>query len=106
MKNQRKPVIAGNWKLNKTINEATQLVTMLKRLIPDTQQVDVVVCPVYTALACVAEILIDSTRFRPADQTRAWGSHEKLTQHTGWQPEVPLDETLSGLFHYWKNKIG
>ena len=56
----RKPIIAGNWKLNKTINEANQLVTLLKRLIPDTQQVDVVVCPVYTALASVSEILIDS----------------------------------------------
>ena len=56
----RKPVIAGNWKLNKTINESAQLVTMLKRLISDTQHVDVVVCPVYTALSTVSEILMDS----------------------------------------------
>ena len=56
----RKPVIAGNWKLNKTINESAQLVTLIKRLISDTQLVEVVVCPVYTALSTVAEILIDS----------------------------------------------
>ncbi len=56
----RKPIIAGNWKLNKTINEAAQLVTLLKRQIPDTQHVDVVICPVVTALAAVSEILIDS----------------------------------------------
>ena len=56
----RKPVIAGNWKLNKTINESAQLVTLLKRLIPDTPHVDVVVCPVYTALSTVSEILMDS----------------------------------------------
>ena len=55
----RKPVIAGNWKLNKTINESAQLVTMLKRLITDTQHVEVIVCPVYTALSSVSEILID-----------------------------------------------
>lgn len=56
----RKPIIAGNWKLNKTINESAQLVTMLKRLITDTQNVDVVVCPVYTALSTVSEVLTDS----------------------------------------------
>ena len=56
----RKPIIAGNWKLNKTINEAAQLVTLLKRLVTDTQNVDVVVCPVYTALASVSEILMET----------------------------------------------
>ena len=56
----RKPIIAGNWKLNKTIKEAIELVTLLKRLIQDTQSVDVVVCPVYTALSDVSEVLIES----------------------------------------------
>jgi triosephosphate isomerase len=56
----RKPIIAGNWKLNKSIKEAIELVTLLKRLIQDTQSVDVVVCPVYTALSDVSEILIES----------------------------------------------
>ena len=53
----RKPIIAGNWKLNKTIRESMELVTLLKRQIQDTQTVDVVVCPVYTAIADVAEAL-------------------------------------------------
>ncbi len=56
----RKPVIAGNWKLNKTIHDAVQLVTLLKRSISETQQVDVIVCPVYTALSTVSELLLDS----------------------------------------------
>ena len=56
----RKPIIAGNWKLNKTIKEAIELVTMLKRLITDTQHVDVVVCPTFTALSDVSEILMES----------------------------------------------
>ena len=60
MKSGRKPVIAGNWKLNKTIKEAVELVTLLKRGIRDTQSVDVVVCPPYTALSDLSEILIDS----------------------------------------------
>lgn len=56
----RKPIIAGNWKLNKTIKEAIELVTLLKRQVGDIQNVEVVVCPPYTALSSVAEILVDS----------------------------------------------
>lgn len=56
----RKPIIAGNWKLNKTIQEAVDLVTLLKRSIRDTQSVDIVVCPPFTALSEVSEILIES----------------------------------------------
>ena len=56
----RKPVIAGNWKLNKTIKEAVELVTLLKRNIRDTALVEVVVCPVFTAISDLSEILMDS----------------------------------------------
>ncbi len=50
----RKPVIAGNWKLNGTIAEALALVTELKALLPTNENVDVVVCPPFTALGTVA----------------------------------------------------
>jgi GDP-4-dehydro-6-deoxy-D-mannose reductase len=53
-----------------------------------------------------AGIVNDAARFRPADQPRVCGSHEKLSQHTGWQPEVPMDETLSSLYRYWEHEIG
>lgn len=53
-----------------------------------------------------AEIMNDPTRLRPADQPRVCGSHEKLSQHTGWQPEVSIDETLLNLYRYWENKNG
>ncbi len=53
-----------------------------------------------------AEIVNDPARFRPADQPRVCGSHEKLSQHTGWQPAVPIDETLLNLYRYWENEIG
>lgn len=56
----RKPIIAGNWKLNKTIKEAIELVTLLKRRIGDLQNVEVVVCPPFTALSEVSEILLES----------------------------------------------
>lgn len=56
----RKPIIAGNWKLNNTIQEAVDLVTMLKRDLTDVTQADVVVCPVFPALVPVADILLES----------------------------------------------
>ena len=39
----RKPIIAGNWKMNKTPSEAVELANMLKPLV-DTDKVDVVFC--------------------------------------------------------------
>ncbi len=56
----RKPIIAGNWKMNKTINEAIELVNSLKRELVDIQGVDIIVCPVYTALSEISDLLIDS----------------------------------------------
>jgi len=53
-----------------------------------------------------ADIVTDATRFRPADQPRVWGSHAKLLAHTGWQPQVQMDETLLNLYRYWETEIG
>lgn len=53
-----------------------------------------------------ADIEVDAARLRPADQPRVWGSHAKLTAHTGWQPDVPLDQTLLNLYRYWETEIG
>jgi len=58
---QRRPIIAGNWKLNKNIKESIELVTLLKRKLNDVQNVEIVVCPVYTALSDVYEVLMESS---------------------------------------------
>jgi triosephosphate isomerase len=50
-------MIAGNWKLHKTISEATSLVSELIPAVAANQNVEVVVAPVYTALSKVAETL-------------------------------------------------
>ena len=57
----RKPLIAGNWKMNKTISEALELANGIKRSCLDlTESVDIVLCPPFTALSEVAEVLTDS----------------------------------------------
>lgn len=56
----RKPFIAGNWKLNKTIAEAKSLVAELKAAVADVDSVDIMVAPVFTALNPVSEVLSGS----------------------------------------------
>jgi len=53
----RKPIIAGNWKMNKTAGEAVELVTALKGKVADVTDVDIVVGPTFTALLAVSEII-------------------------------------------------
>ncbi|WP_305040991.1 triose-phosphate isomerase [Geoalkalibacter sp.] len=57
----RKPLIAGNWKLHKTIPEALELVEALKQNLADITDVEVVVAPVFTALVPVAKVLEGSS---------------------------------------------
>jgi len=56
----RRPIIAGNWKMNNTINEAVELVNGLKRELADVNSVDIVVSPGFTALSDVNELIMDS----------------------------------------------
>lgn len=53
----RKPLIAGNWKLNKTLAEAVSLAETLKRDLEGIDDADIVVAPVSTAISRVAEVL-------------------------------------------------
>ncbi|PJI07632.1 MULTISPECIES: triose-phosphate isomerase [Clostridium] len=48
----RTPIIAGNWKMNKTPSEAVALIEELKPLVKDAK-VDVVVCPTFVCLDAV-----------------------------------------------------
>lgn len=52
-----KPVIAGNWKMNKKVNESVELVKNLKSLVENINQVDIIVCPPFTSLYPVSEII-------------------------------------------------
>jgi len=60
MNKERKLIIAGNWKMNKTVAEALTLVNDLKRELANVKEVDIVVCPPYTALSEVSKAILDS----------------------------------------------
>ena len=56
----RRPMMAGNWKLNKTITEAVDLAKKLKGSLANVKDKDVVVCPTFVCLQAVADALSDS----------------------------------------------
>ena len=60
MNKARKLIIAGNWKMNKTVAEALALVNSLKIELANVKEVDIVVCPPYTALESVSQATLDS----------------------------------------------
>jgi triosephosphate isomerase len=60
MNKERKLIIAGNWKMNKTVAEALALVSDLKIDLTNVKEVDLVVCPPFTALESVSKAVLDS----------------------------------------------
>jgi len=53
----RKPFVAGNWKMNKTVEQARVLVAELLPGMQAAANVEVVVCPPFTALTALANML-------------------------------------------------
>ena len=53
----RKPIVAGNWKMNKTVAEARELVNVLSAPLREIADVEKVLCPPYTSLMAIASML-------------------------------------------------
>src|SRR5689334_14543051 len=54
----RKPFVAGNWKMNKTIAEARELVEKMSAQMRELSDVERVFCPPFTALTTVSKMLV------------------------------------------------
>jgi len=67
----RTPVIAGNWKLFKTVDEAVALIDGIKSSIGSVAGVEVVVAPVFTALSAVVAAA-QGSQIRVAGQDCFW----------------------------------
>ncbi len=76
----RKPIIAGNWKMNLgQVGEAVQFVRQIRPGLSEIEAVDVVLCPPFTVLATLSEILAPS-KIGLGAQTMHW---EQGGAHTG-----------------------
>jgi triosephosphate isomerase len=60
MNKGRKLIIAGNWKMNKTVAESLDLVRGLKLELANIKEVDIVISPPFTALSEVSKAILDS----------------------------------------------
>jgi len=47
----------------------------------------------------------DPARYRPVDVPVVYGSAEKLRRRTGWQVEIPFEQTLRDTLEYWRGKF-
>ena len=74
MKKRRRYIIAGNWKMNKTAAEAVGLARGIASEWGNEAGVEVVLCPPFTALESVAEILKDSSVLLGAQNMHPTGS--------------------------------
>lgn len=56
----RTPIIAGNWKMYKTLAEAVQLAHEIREAVVEISGVDIVLCPPFTALGAVEGVIANS----------------------------------------------
>jgi GDP-4-dehydro-6-deoxy-D-mannose reductase len=47
----------------------------------------------------------DPSRMRPSDVELLVGDSSKITEQTGWKPEIPLEKTLEDLLNYWRERV-
>lgn len=74
----RTPLIAGNWKLFKTIAESVAMVNELMPLVAHTEGVEIVVAPVFTSLAGVAAA-VSGSNIRVSAQDCFWEEEGAFT---------------------------
>lgn len=53
---------------------------------------------------CPITVCQDPAKLRPNDTPVICCDHRKLTDHTGWQPEVSMDEILKEVMAYWRER--
>lgn len=49
------------------------------------------------------EIIVDEKLIRPTDEKIIVGDISKLKEHTGWQQDIRLEQTISDMLDYWRN---
>ena len=75
----RRVIIAGNWKMHTTIPESIELANAIKRSVFDIAEIEVVLCPPFTSLSDVRDVILD-TNVKLGAQDLYW---EKTGAFTG-----------------------
>src|SRR5680860_1397839 len=75
---RRRPVVAGNWKMHKTVSEAISFARDLAQEVSAEVEAEVIVSPPFTALADVCRVLADGP-VSVAAQNVHWGRDGAFT---------------------------
>ncbi len=75
----RIPLIAGNWKMYKTASEAVLLARAVVKSLPPPDGSEVVICPPFTALAAVGQVIIAGSRVGLGAQDLHWAKEGAYT---------------------------
>lgn len=75
----RKPLIAGNWKMNKDRNEARAFLAEFLPLIEDINNTEILICPPFTLLHEVKELLVTCEEIRLGAQNMFWEANGAYT---------------------------
>ncbi len=51
------------------------------------------------------EVVVDPERLRPIDADLQVPDCRKFKAHTGWEPEIPFEQTMRDLLDYWRARI-
>jgi triosephosphate isomerase len=100
----RTPLIAGNWKMNKTVREAVDLARALVPLLRDVPGVEVAVVPPFTALAAVGET-IRGTTVRLGAQNMHWEDQGAYTGEISGAMLTDLDVSFVILGHSERRQL-
>lgn len=46
----------------------------------------------------------DPARMRPSDNPTVLGNHTRITADTGWEPQIPIEQTLRDVLQYWRTE--
>ena len=76
---RRRPLVAGNWKLHRTVDESVALARAIKHKLPREAAAEVMIAPVFTALWSVHEALGDESRVRLGAQNCHWEDEGAFT---------------------------
>jgi triosephosphate isomerase len=78
----RRPIVAANWKMNKTIGDGVDLADEVKRGLAGLEGADIVLCPPFTALKSVGDLL-------------RYGNIKLGAQHVHFEPEGAFTGEIS-----------
>lgn len=51
------------------------------------------------------EVEVDPERLRPSDVEILLGDYSKFRRDTGWEPQIPLTQTVEDLLDYWRQRL-